>query len=146
GDHLAANSRDTSHSTGRGLVYEYDPEKKSIRLLADTAEIIKLPKGHYVPGKIHSRVDMGSDGWLYYATHRGSTTVTTDAYRYTVDWSLRTHSESGKSEILVQGFVPKHCLPASVLDPDRLIFYGATAPGSGKENDSIHYSAYDCKN
>src|SRR4029077_3025517 len=57
GDHLAP--------AGNAFVYEYDPEKKKIRQLVDVKKLLNLPEGHYVPGKIHSRLDMGDDGWLY---------------------------------------------------------------------------------
>ena len=49
---------------------------------SDLKKVLKLPEGHYVPGKIHGRLDLGGDGWLYFATHRGSTTVTADKYHY----------------------------------------------------------------
>jgi hypothetical protein len=89
---------------------------------------------------------MGSDGWLYYATHRGSASATVDKFHYKGDWIFRTHPESGKTEVVVQGPVPKHCIPNSVLDPDRLIFYGGTAAGDASQGDKIYFFAYDCKN
>src|SRR5262249_19660685 len=64
GDHLAP--------TGNAFVHEYDPETKKIRQLVDLRKLLNLPEGHYSPGKIHSRIDLGADGWLYYSTHRGS--------------------------------------------------------------------------
>src|SRR4029078_10925530 len=88
-----------------------------------------LPEGHYTPGKIHSRLDLGSDGWLYFSTHRGSTTVTTDRYHYQGDWIIRCRPGAENAEAVVCGPVPKHCIPCGVLDPDRLIFYGGAAPG-----------------
>lgn len=138
GDHLAPG--------GNAFVYEYDPEKKTFRLLADIRKIINLPEGHYTPGKIHGRLDLGDDGWIYFSTHRGSTTTTTDKFFYKGDWILRCHPETGKAEVVVQGPVPKHCIPNSVLDPKRLIFYGGTAPGTGGENEGIQFFAYDVKN
>ena len=83
GDHLAPK--------GNAFVFEYDSKTSRIRTLASTAKTINLPEGHYMPGKIHSRIDLGSYGWLYYSTHRGSTRVTTDEYHYKGDWILRTH-------------------------------------------------------
>ncbi len=136
GDHLAPQ--------GNAFVYEYDPATRKFRLLCDVKKLLDLPAGHYVPGKIHSRIDIGSDGWLYYSTHRGSTKVTTDEYHYKGDWILRSDPKTGKSEIVTMGAVPKHCVPNSVLDPQRLIFYGGTAPGVG--NDDIRFFAYDAKN
>ena len=74
GDHMAIGrkSGDGSHGTGTGLVFEYDPQTKRLRELVNTTDVLKLPAGHYTPGKVHSRVDMGSDGNLYFGTHRGS--------------------------------------------------------------------------
>ena len=53
---------------------------------------VASPMRHYSPAKIHSRVDLGSDGWLYCSTHRGSTRVTTDEYHYQGDWIIREGS------------------------------------------------------
>ncbi len=144
GDHLAIGGKGGAHGTGTGLVFEYDPEKKTIRQLVDTAKFLNLPAGHYTPGKIHGRLDLGKDGWLYFSTHRGSTNVTTDKNHYKGDWILRHHPEKGQTEIVAHGPVPKHCIPCSVLDPERLIFYGGTAPGVG--SDDIRFFAYDVKN
>lgn len=135
GDHLAPQ--------GNAFVYEYDPETKKLRTLVDLQKLLDLPEGHYMPGKIHSRIDLGSDGWLYFATHRGSTRVTTDEYHYKGDWIVRHHPETGKTEIVAQGPVPKHCIPTSVLDPERLIFYGGTAAGNRMDPDQ--FFAYDIR-
>jgi len=88
GDHLAPQ--------GNAFVFEYDPAKKALRQLADVRKIINLPAGHYTPGKIHSHVELGSDGWLYFSTHRGSTKVTTDANHYLGDWILRANPKTGE--------------------------------------------------
>jgi len=146
GDHLAVGGKGDGTRTGTGRVFEYDPDKKTFRQLVDVAKLLDLPKGHYVPGKIHSRLDLGSDGWLYFSTHRGSTSVTADKNNYEGDWVLRCDPKSGKSEVVVRGPVPKHCIPTSVLDPDRLIFYGGTAPGTDAKDQGIQFFAYDVKN
>jgi len=146
GDHLAANGKDLTHGTGTAYLTEYDPEKKSLRIVCDVAKVLKLPAGHYTPGKIHSRIDLGSDGCLYFATHRGSTRVTTDQYHYAGDWIFRYDPKTEKTEVVVQGPVTKHCIPNSVLDPDRLIFYGGTASGEATEGKDVRFFAYDLKN
>lgn len=135
GDHLAP--------AGNAFVFEYDPATKAFRKLLDLKELLKLPEGHYAPGKIHSRLDLGRDGWLYCSTHRGSTRVTSDQYHYEGDWIVRCHPETGKAEIVAHGPVPRHCIPASVLDPARMIFYGGTAPGSDSPLQGIQFLAYD---
>jgi hypothetical protein len=143
GDHLAADNKgDHPHGTGTAFVYEYDPEKRSFRELVNLAATLQLPSGHYTPGKIHGRLDMGSDGNLYFSTHRGSTRVTTDQYHYEGDWIFRCDPNTQTTEMVVRGPVPKHCIPNSVVDPQRMIFYGGTAPGSGDASD-IRFFAYD---
>jgi hypothetical protein len=135
GDHLAPQ--------GNAFVYEYDPARKAFRQLADVRKTLGLPDGHYTPGKIHGRLDLGDDGRLYFCTHRGSTTATTDKNHYRGDWILRCDPKTARAEVVAQGPVPKHCIPNSVLDPKRLIFYGGTAPGTGGEDEGIQFFAYD---
>jgi hypothetical protein len=137
GDHLAP--------AGNAFVFEYDPEKKTLRQLVDIRKVLNLPDGHYTPGKIHGRLDLGSDGWLYFSTHRGSPKVTNDQFHYKGDWIFRCNPATAETEIIVQGPVPKHCIPNSVLDSKRLIFYGGTAQGSGSEDEGIQFLAYDVK-
>ena len=139
GDHLAP--------AGSAYVYEYDPAKKSFRQLLDLKKLLALPAGHYMPGKIHTQLTVGKDGWLYFGTHRGSTKVTTDEYHYKGDWIVRVNPESAKAEVVVRGPVPKHCIPTGFLDPARMIFYGGTSPGEGKDDASgIRFFAYDVTN
>ena len=137
GDHLAP--------AGNAFVFEYDPAARKLRQIVDLKKLLALPDGHYRPGKIHSRLDCSDDGWIYFATHRGSTRVTTDEYHYKGDWIVRCDPSSGKSEIVAHGPVPKHCIPCSVLDPKRLIFYGGTAPGTGKDGEGGQFFAYDVR-
>lgn len=149
GDSLAANGKyyasigDHLAPAGNAMVFEYDPETQKIRELLNLKKLLKLPEGHYAPGKIHSRIDLGSDGWLYCSTHRGSTKVTSDEFHYRGDWIVRCHPESGEAEIVVQAPVEKHCIPTSVLDPERLIFYGGTAAGDQAPQQGIQFFAYD---
>ncbi len=147
GNHLALGGKNTGeHGSGTAFVYEYDPAQKTFRQLADVAKTLALPAGHYTPGKIHGRLDLGSDGWIYFSTHRGSTTVTSDANHYLGDWIMRCDPKSASSEVVAQAPVPKHCIPCSVLDPQRMIFYGGTAPGSASDDAGIQFFAYDVKN
>lgn len=143
GDHIAIGRAVNPHSTGTGFVYEYDPATKELRSLVDVTKLLNLPEGHYTPGKIHSRVDMGRDGWLYYATHRGSPKAANDENHYKGDWIFRTNPATGKSEVYVEAPIAKHSIPNSVLDPERMIFYGATAAGPDAEEQDIVFFAYD---
>lgn len=146
GDHFAVGRGQSVHSSGDAFVYEYDPETKTLRTICQLTALLKLPEGHYTPGKIHSRVDMGSDGWLYFATHRGSPGAAVDANHYLGDWIIRCHPQTGKSEVVVHAPVPKHSIPNSVLDPERMIFYGGTAAGPDAPLQDIQFFAYDVKN
>ena len=149
GDSLAVGDKyysaigDHKAPQGSGFVYEYDSKTRQLKQLLSTAEILKLPEGHYMPGKIHSRLDLGSDGWLYFSTHRGGTRVTTDQYHYLGDWIMRHHPERGVTEIVKHAPLAKQCLPTSVLDPKRLIFYAGTADGA--RSGVIQFLAYDVK-
>ncbi len=126
GDHLAPQ--------GNAFVYEYDPQARTLKQIVDVRQVIDLPEGHYTPGKIHSRIERCRDGRLYFSTHRGSTRATTDANHYTGDWVLSHDPASGETRIVAQGPVPKHCIPTSRFDPERMIFYGGTAPGDHRES------------
>src|SRR5262249_54542279 len=76
---------------GTAFVSEYDPAKKQFRRLIDLQKLLALPEGEYAPGKIHTQLTMGKDGWLYFGTHRGSPRVTTDKYHYKGDWIVRVN-------------------------------------------------------
>lgn len=134
GDHKAPG--------GNAFVYAYDAATKTLKRIVDLRELLDVPEGMYSPGKIHSRIDMGRDGWLYFSTHRGSTRVTTDEYGYQGDWIVRHHPETSTSEVMAYGPVGKHCIPCSMLDPDRLIFYGGTAAGDRADKRKLFF-AYD---
>jgi hypothetical protein len=142
GDHLAPQ--------GTALVYEFDPNTYTHRIIADVKKTL-IDAGEvndqqrYAPGKVHSRIRMGDDGWLYYATHRGSTKATSDANGYKGDWILRTDPKTAKTEVVATGPVAKHALPTSGLDPKRMIFYGGTAPGSDAVMTEIQFLAFDLK-
>jgi hypothetical protein len=85
GDSLVAGGKyyasigDHRVPSGNAFVYEYDPETKRLRQLVDVKKLLNLPDGHYTPGKIHGRIDLGNDGWLYFSTYRGGSSATTDS-------------------------------------------------------------------
>jgi hypothetical protein len=141
GDHRAP--------AGTALVYAYDAGKRELRLLADTRTWLEasgtVPAGtRYRPAKIHTRLDLGSDGWLYYATHRGSTRQgTDDEHGYLGDWVLRTHPESGETELVARHPVAKHAIPAGVLDGERMIYYGGTISGRDAPAQGAHLFVWD---
>ena len=135
GDHLAPQ--------GNAYVYEYDPTKKKFRCLANTAKTLDLPAGHYMPGKIHTRLDRGADGWIYFGTHRGSTRATTDVNRYQGDWIMRCDPQTANCEVVARCPIAKHCIPTGMVDGQRMVFYGSTAAGSDAPSSDIHFFAYD---
>jgi hypothetical protein len=151
GDSLAVGEKyyssigDHDAPEGNAFVYEYDPDTKSLRRIVDVRSILNMPPGHYTPGKIHSRLDLGSDGWLYFSTHRGSTRTTVPENHYTGDWILRHNPETGESEVVVHAPLPNQCLPTGRLDPDRLIFYAGTANGD-RTVKRVMFLAYDVNN
>jgi hypothetical protein len=143
----------SDHHSPRGSakVYEYDSTQKTMRVIADVQKALDAtgalpPDMNYRPGKIHSRTDMGSDGWLYYSTHRGSPKTTTDANGYKGDWIFRTDPKTTKTEIVTAYPVAKHSIPAGMLDPKRMIFYGGTAEGPDAAEKGIYFFAYDVLN
>lgn len=77
---------------GDAQCYEYDSASKQLRMLMRVKTFLEQPgimpaSMDYIPGKIHSRTDIGSDGWVYFSTHRGGTSDnTTDKRGYLGDW------------------------------------------------------------
>jgi len=137
GDHLSP--------AGNAVVFEFDARRLRLERLLDLQAVLKLPPDHYRPGKIHSRVDLGSDGWLYFSTHRGSVRGATEQYHYQGDWVLRHEPTRRQTEVVAHAPVPKHSIPASRLDPQRLVFYGGTAPSQGLENEGVRFFAWDIR-
>jgi hypothetical protein len=152
GDKYYTSIGDHNSPRGEGQVYEYDNKTKQIRLLMNVKEFLQqpgmMPEGmDYIPGKIHSRTEMGSDGWVYFSTHRGSTQDnTTDKRGYKGDNIYRVNPQTGEKQIAALYPMPKHTIPASVLDPKRLIYYGGTAPGNDATDKGVWFIAYDVKN
>ncbi|MFC1606587.1 hypothetical protein ACFL47_01340 [Candidatus Latescibacterota bacterium] len=120
------------------FLFSYDTVEKKLETVLDTKELLSMPEGHYTPAKIHSRIDVGSDGWIYFSTHRGSSKYTTDEYHYRGDWILRHHPDSRRTEVVAHAPVGKESIPVSKLDPARMIFYGGT-------QQSKLFFAYDVK-
>jgi len=150
GESLFANGKyyasigDHTAPAGTAFIYEFDPTTKSFRQLVDVKKLLALPDGHYSPGKIHTTLSLGKDGWIYFGTHRGSTKVTTPANHFTGEWIIRVNPATAVAEVVSHGPVPQHCIPTGFLDPDRLIFYGGTTPGEATtEGDGVRFFAYD---
>ena len=134
GDHLAPR--------GNAFVYAYNTTTKSLRILTDVQSVIRVPEPNYTPGKIHTRLTLGSDGWLYFATHRGSTRASIPENGFKGSWILRCHPDDGRGEVVAHAPLPNQCLPTGQLDPERLIFYGGTADGD-RAVKRVQFLAYD---
>lgn len=150
GDKYYSSSNDHLAPRGTAHLWEYDAVAKQFRLLCDTTKFLESINAfpatmNYRPGEMQSRIDLGSDGWLYYATDRGSPTVTNDAHGYLGEWVLRTHPVTRETEVVSTFPVAKHTLPASVLDPQRMLYYGGTAPGKDSPNQKVQFFVLDVK-
>ncbi len=141
GDKCYSSIGDHDGPSGNAFVYEYDSQTKQLREIVDLKKALKVPTDKYTPGKVHSRIDLGSDRWLYFSTHRGSTRVTLPKFGFSGGWILRHHPESGKTEIVAHAPLPGQTLPTSILDPERLIFYAGTQDGANEK--SPMFLAYD---
>lgn len=131
---------------GRAFACEWDEKTRKLRTLCDVRKLLGRPEGDYLPGKIHGRLDMAADGWLYFGTARGQTSVTTDKAHYQGDWIIRTNPADGRSEVVAQGPAGKATLLAAVTDGQRMIFYGGTVVcDMEKKSDNVGFFAYDLK-
>lgn len=142
GDTFYTSIGDHMSPSGNAFLYAYDADTKSLERRLDLKSILQQPEGRYTPGKIHSQIGLGKDGWLYFSTHRGSTKI---AFHPTAefggDWILRHHPETGQSEIVAHAPLPLQCLPTGQLDAKRLIFYAGTADGLNEK--PPQFLAYD---
>jgi hypothetical protein len=136
GDHLAPG--------GTAYIYEYDPATKKFRQLLDVKKLLNLPEGRYTPGKIHTQLGMGTDGWIYCGTHRGGTRATFGDKDYKGDWLIRVNPADAKAEVIAEGPIPGHCIPTGLLDSQRMIFYGGTEPEANEEK-KVTFFAFDMK-
>ena len=138
GDHLSP--------AGTARVFEFDPATKALHQIVDLKTLYQRPEGVYSPAKIHSRIDRAADGKLYFSTHRGSPGTSNDRYHFQGDDILSWDPQTGKTEIVATTPVEKHCIPTSLVDPERMIFYGGTAPGQDSPLQTVQFLAYDLKN
>ena len=142
GDTYYSSIGDHCKVEGNAFLYAYNSKTKGLKESMDLKSVLKQPPGQYVPGKIHSRIDMGKDGWLYYSTHRGSTRIAfMPEANFKGDWILRHHPGSGRTEVVAHAPLELQSLPCGQLDPDRLIFYAGTADGLKKKDPQ--FLAYD---
>jgi len=150
GDVYYSSSNDHLAPIGTAHLWAYHGVTKRFRKLCDTARFLESknafpPDMNYRPGEMQSRIDMGSDGRLYYCTDRGSPTVTHDGNKWKGEWILATDPRTGESEIVSQWPVDRHTLPCSLVDPLRDMMYVGTAVGRDAPNRKIQFVAFDLK-
>ncbi len=108
---------------GQSYLYEYDPHHRTVRAALDLREALPESKERYAAGKVHSRIDQGKDGLLYFSTYWGKIPKEADFQAgYLGSVLLRYDPSSGRSESL-GAIVPGQGLPTSLLDPRRMIQY-----------------------
>ncbi|MEE8451266.1 MAG: hypothetical protein V3R99_05100 [Thermoguttaceae bacterium] len=130
---------------GNAFVFSYDTRTMQLRCVVDLRKLLRRPSGHYTPGKIHSRLDLGNDGRLYFSTHRGSTRIASvPGANFRGDWIACYDPANDQAEIVAEAPLPMQCMPCGMLDPDRLIFYAGTADGLNEK--PPQFLAYDAKN
>lgn len=120
---------------GQSRLYEYDPAARKLRTVADIRDVIGDPT--IAAGKLHSRIDEGSDGWLYFTTYWGQDPEESDKPAFKGSALMRFDPRSGKCEYLGTP-APSQGLPSSRLDARRMILYTVMVPGN-------EFLAYDLR-
>lgn len=128
GDHMAP--------VGNAFVYAFDPGARTLDRRLDLRSILKRPEGWYTPGKIHSNLGFGKDGWLYFSTHRGGTRATTKANHFEGAWIMRHHPDNNVTEVVAAKPLPGQTLPCGIVDGERMLFYAGSAQGDHREKGS----------
>ncbi len=150
GDGLVANGKyysavgDHLSPGGNAYVYEFNPESGILHKLTDLRSVLARPEGHYTPGKIHSALGMGQDGWIYFSTHRGSTKIALDPKNhFEGDWIMKVNPADGKAAVVAAQPLAMQCLPTGTLDAERMIWYAGSADGLNKKEPQ--FLAYDIR-
>jgi len=117
---------------GQSRLYEYDPAAKRLHLVTEVRDALSDP--NIAVGKLHSRIDEGGDGWLYFATYWGQDPNEPDWAGFKGSALMRFDPRSGQCEYLG---IPAwgQGLPCSRLDAKRMILYAVAVPG----NDFLAY-------
>lgn len=113
GDHLGIDSN--------SYIYEYDPKSKLLRNVADLQSAVKdFQSGNFGFGKIHGRLNEGSDGQIYFPSYWGK--WRTENERFEGD---RVFSFDPKSETLTDLGMPAFGwgYPSSHMDSRRGLLY-----------------------
>ncbi len=113
GDHLGVDAN--------SYIYEYDPQTKTVRQVADLLSALKgHKKGDFGFGKVHGRLNEGSDGKIYFPTYWGQWRTQSDKFE-----GDRVFSYDPDSEKLTDLGMPVYGwgYPSSHMDPKRMLIY-----------------------
>lgn len=153
GDHLGVDSN--------SYIYEYDPETKLLRQVADLQSAVKgFKPGEFGYGKIHGRLNEGADGKIYFPSYWGQWRIENDKFN-----GDRVFSYDPKTETIADLGMPVFGwgYPSSHMDASRGLLYAEAhlrkanskgdpannyfAPGysSFKDPYQIKFLAYDLK-
>jgi hypothetical protein len=114
---------------GDARVYEYDPDKRTLRQLLSVQQVLGHQGGRFGHGKIHTRIEEMPDGWLYFGTYWGTEPKEEHfAAGFPGGFLMRCDPRSGRVENL-GALVPKNSFPASNSDParSRVFFYAVNS-------------------
>ena len=113
GDHLGVDAN--------AYIYEYDPETKTVRQMADIQSAVKdFKPGDFGFGKVHGRLNEGRDGGIYFATYWGQWQTESDKFE-----GDRVFRYDPKSEKLTDLGMPVYGwgYPSTHMDPQRMLLY-----------------------
>ncbi len=105
------------------FIYEYDPQTKTIRQVADVLSAAKgYKKGDFGYGKIHGRLSEAPNGDIYFATYWGQWNKMPDNSKYEGD---RVFRYNPKTEKLADMGMPKFGwgFPSTNMAEQRMLFY-----------------------
>ena len=132
GDHLGIN--------GNSWLYEYDPNTKVLKAVADLqTSIAGFQPTDYGVGKVHGRLNEGADGNIYFASYWGTTN--NDA-NYVGDHIFQYNPTSA---VLTDLGIPEpgYGYPSTNMWSNGNIFYAEAFDKFTDPNYTIHFLAYD---
>lgn len=133
GDHLGVNSN--------SYLYEYDPQTKVLRQVADVQSAVEgFKPGDFGYGKIHGRLNEGPDGGIYFATYWGKWRTENEHYE-----GDRIFRYDPKTESLTDLGMPKFGwgYPSTHMAAEQGLFYaeGHKRKGNSQGDPDNNYLA-----
>lgn len=119
GDHGGINAN--------SYIYEYDPSTKRMRLVADLQEAVAdFQSGDWGFGKVHGRLNEGSDGNIYFANSWGTNCWGSDAIECSKFKGDRIFHYDPRTETIHDYGItlPGHGTPGARLNVKDMLLYG----------------------